>query len=80
VPEIAREDQEVKDEVNCCVPNVQYDAGDKGRHSTSRADKKQESEDPMVRFIESYSCWHHLKKEFGLASLLQGLAESEDEK
>lgn len=26
------------------------------------SDKEQESEDPRIRFIESYSYWHRLKK------------------
>ena len=50
--EIACEDEEVKNQVKCCVSSVQYDAEDKGRHSMPREDKEQESEDPMVRFIE----------------------------
>ena len=62
VPEIACEDEEVKSQVNCCVSNVQDDAGDKGKHGMPRADKEQESEDPMIRCIESYSCWHRLKR------------------
>jgi len=62
VPEIACEDEEVKNQVKCCVSNVQYDAGDRGRHSMPIADKEQELEDPMIRFIESYSCWHRLKR------------------
>ena len=35
--------------------------GDTACPELPRVDKEQESEDPMVRFIESYSCWHHLK-------------------
>ena len=62
VPEAACEDEEVKNQVNCCVSNVQYDAGSKGRHGMPGADKEQESEDPMIRFTESYSCWHRLKR------------------
>ena len=61
VTEIACEDEEVKNQVKCCLSSVQHDAGDKGGDSMPRADKEQESEDPMVRFIESYSCWHRLK-------------------
>jgi len=59
--EIACEDDEVKNQVKCCISSMQHDAGDKGRHSMPRVDKEQESEDPMVRFIESYSFWHRLK-------------------
>ena len=44
--EIACKDEEVSNQ--CCVSSVQHDAGDKGRHSTPRVDKEQESEDPMV--------------------------------
>ena len=62
MPEIACEDEEVKNQVKCCVSNVQDDAGDKGKHGMPRADKEQESEDPMIRCIESYSCWHRLKR------------------
>ena len=62
VPEIACEDEEVKNQVNCCVSNVQDDAEDRRKHCTPRADKEQESEDPMIRCIESYSCWHRLKR------------------
>ena len=61
VTEIACKDEEVKDQVKCCGSNVQYDAGDMSRQSMPRVDKNQESEDPTVWFIESYSCWHHLK-------------------
>ena len=55
VTEIACEDEEVKNQVKCCVSSVQYDTEDKGRHSMPRVDEEQESEDPMVQFIESYS-------------------------
>ena len=44
-----------------CVSNVQDDAGDRGKQGMPRAGKEQESEDPMIRCIESYSCWHRLK-------------------
>ena len=74
VTEIACEDEEVKNRVKCCVSSVQYDAGDKGRDSIPRLDKEQEPKDPMVQFIESYSCWHRVK------TSLQGLAKSENEK
>ena len=62
VTEIACEDEEVKNPVKCYVSNVQHDAGDRGKHGMPRADKEQESEDPMIRCIESYSCWHSLKR------------------
>ena len=53
VTEIACEDDEVKNQIRCCVSSVQYDAGDNGRHSIPRVYKEQESKAPMVRFIES---------------------------
>ena len=56
VPEVVCEDEEVKNQVKCYVSNLQYDAGGKGRHSMPEADKEQESEDPMIRFVECYSC------------------------
>ena len=62
MPEIACEDEEVKNQVKCCVSNVRYDAGDGGKHGMPIADKEKELEDPMIRFIESYSCWHRLKR------------------
>ena len=62
VPEIACEDEEVKNQVKCCVSNVQHDVGDRGKHGMPRADKEQESENPMILCIESYSCWHRLKR------------------
>ena len=61
VTEIACRDEKAKNQVKSCIFNVQCDAGDKARHGMPRVDKEQESEDPMVQFIESYSCWHHLK-------------------
>ena len=62
MPEIAYEDEEVKNQVKCCVSNVQDDAGDWGKHGMPRVGKEQESEDPMIRCIESYSCWQRLKR------------------
>ena len=46
VPEVACEDEEAKNQVKCCVSNVQYDAGGKGRHGMPRAENEQEPEDP----------------------------------
>ena len=62
LPQIASDDEEVKNQVKCCVADVQYNAEDMGSHSTPESAKEQEAEDPMVRFLESYSCWHRLKK------------------
>ena len=39
------------------------------RCSMPEVDEEHNSEDPMVRFIEAYSCWHHLQK--GVAWLLR---------
>ena len=79
VPEIACEDEEVKNQVKCCVSNVQYDAGYRERHGMPRAEKEQESEDPMICSIELFLLASS-EKECGLATSLQGLTESEDEK
>lgn len=62
VSEITCEDKEAKNQAKCCVSNVQYDTGDRRKHDTPSSDKEQELGDPMNRFIESYSCWHRLKK------------------
>ena len=64
--EVACEDEEVKNQVKCCVSSVQDDARDKGRHSIPRVDNEQESKDPMVRFIVSYSCWHRVETSVAL--------------
>ena len=45
---------------------MQYDAGDNGTHSIPRVYKEQESKTPMVRFIESYFCWHRVKTSVAL--------------
>ena len=71
--EIACEDEEVKNQVKCCVLSVQYDAGDKRRHSLPRVDKEQESDGPMVRFVELLLLVSSVN-ECGLATSLQGLA------
>ena len=46
VPEIACEDEELKNQVKCCDSYVQYDAGVKRRQCMLVVDKEQESEDP----------------------------------
>ena len=68
-PEVACDDQEVKNQVKCCLADVEYDAREVGNHGTSRADGKQEPTDPVTQFLESYSCWHRLKR--GMAWLLR---------
>ena len=73
MPEIACEDEEVKNQVKCCVSNVQHDAWDRGKHGTPRADNEQETEDPMIRCIELLLL-ASFEKECGLAASLQGLA------
>ena len=62
LPEIACDDEEVKNQVKCCVADGQCDPRDMGEDGMPGADEERVSEDPMVRFVESYSCWHRLKK------------------
>ena len=69
VPEVACDDQEVKNQVKCCLADVEYDAREVGNQGTSRADGKQEPTDPVTQFLESNSCWHRLKR--GMAWLLR---------
>ena len=59
VPEIASDEKELKNQVKCCIADVQY----------GEDDEECNSEDPIVRFMESYSCWHRLKK--GIECLLR---------
>lgn len=58
----------MKNQVKCRVADVQCDVEDVGGDGSPGADKEEESEDAMVRFIESCSCRHRLKK--GMARLL----------
>ena len=77
VPEIACEDEEVKNQVRCCVSNVQMTLGILGDTAIQERIKNKNRHDPFHRellFLASS------EKESGLAASLQGLAESEDEK
>ena len=69
VPEIASDDNELKNQVKCCVADVQCGEADVRKCSMPEDDEEFNLEDPIVRFIESYSCWHRLKK--GVAWLLR---------
>ena len=73
VPEIACEDEEVKKQVKCCVSNVQHDAGDRGKHGMPRADKGQESEDPIIPLYRELLLLASSEKECGLAASQQGV-------
>ena len=68
VPEIGSDDKELKNQVKCCVADVQYGEADVRTCSMPEDDEECNSEDPIIRFIDSYSCWHRLKK--GIAWLL----------
>ena len=69
VPEILSDDKELKNQVKCCVADVQCGEADVRTCSMPEDDEECNSKDPIVRFIESYSCWHRLKK--GVAWLLR---------
>ena len=62
VPEIASDDKELKNQVKCCIADAQCGEADVRTCSMPEDDEECNSEDPIVRFIESYSCWHRLKK------------------
>ena len=62
VPEIASDDKVLKSQVKCCVAEVQCGEADLRTPSVPEDDEECNSEDPIVRFIKSYSCWHRLKK------------------
>lgn len=68
VPEIACDDEEVKNQVKCCVAEVRCDAQDVEGDSMPGVNEEQVSKDLMVRFVDSYSCWYRLRK--GIAWLL----------
>ena len=69
VPEIASDEKELKNQVKCCIADVQYDEADVRTCSMPEDNEECHSEDPIVRFMESYSCWHRLKK--GIECLLR---------
>ena len=69
VPEIASDEKELKNQVKCCIADVQYGEADERTCSMPEDNEECHSEDTIVRFMESYSCWHHLKK--GIECLLR---------
>ena len=66
---IPSDDKELKNQVKCCVADVHCGEADVRKCSMPEDDEECNSDDSIVRFIESYSYWHRPKK--GVAWLLR---------
>ena len=78
LPEIACDDEEVKNQGQCCAADARCEARDTEKRDMPGARKDLGAGDPMVRLFESYSSWNRLKKGCGLAASLQELAKSKE--